>query len=280
MFSVLFATAEWPAGGAQVSFDRLFEHTEESVRAAFKKADGSVDLEMLRNIPALFAQETNGGVLPPARVGNIHSARLIGRTIHIEYAFDPTIPPIPGEILRRSGAQIGLNTFTRSHWAVKDFDLYRFIVRNQRPSRRLPTAFDVASPEAVDPNLVSVMMPFTAALEPTYRKIREVAEGLGLECRRADNIWDHATIIQDVVNLIDRAAIVICDCTGKNANVFYEAGLAHAFGREVVLITQNADDVPFDLRHHRFLTYLGNVEGLQRLAVELAPRLQALRARV
>lgn len=280
MYSVLFSTADWPAGGSQIPLARVFEHTEAAVQAAFSDAAGNPDLDKLKSIPALFAQETNGGVLPPARVGNIHSARLVGREIHIEYGFDATIPPIPGETLRRSGAQIGLNTFTRSHWAVKDFNLYRFIVRNQRPARRLPTAFDVSSPEAVDPNLVSVMMPFTPTLEPTYRKIREVSEGLGLECRRADNIWDHATIIQDVVNLIDRAAIVICDCTGKNANVFYEAGVAHAFGREVVLITQSADDVPFDLRHHRFLTYLGNAEGLQRLGDDLAPRLQALRARV
>ncbi len=280
MYSVLFSTAEWPAGGSQISLSRLFEHTEDALEVAFTDANGDPDLDKLKSIPALFAQETYGGVLPPARVGNIHSARLVGREIHIEYSFDATIPPIPGETLRRSGAQIGLNVFTRSHWAVKDFDLYKFIVRNQRQSRRLPTAFDVSSPEAVDPNLVSVMMPFTAALEPTYRKIREVAQALGLECRRADNIWDHATVIQDVVNLIDQAAIVICDCTGKNANVFYEAGIAHAFGREVVLITQNADDVPFDLRHHRFLPYLGNAEGLERLAVDLAPRLQALRARV
>lgn len=280
MYSVLFSTAEWPAGGSQISLSRLFEHTEEVVEAAFKDANGNPNLDKLKSIPALFAQEMYGGVLPPARVGNIHSARLVGRDIHIEYSFDATIPPIPGETLRRSGAQIGLNIFTRSHWAVKDFDLYKFIVRNQKPSRRLPTAFDVDSPEVVDADLVSVMMPFTAALQPTYRKIEQVAERLGLTCRRADNIWDHNTVIQDVVHLIDRAAIVICDCTGRNANVFYEAGIAHAFGREVVLITQNADDVPFDLRHHRYLTYLGNDEGLQRLADELAPRLQNLRARV
>ena len=72
-------------------------------------------------------------------------------------------------------------------------------------------------------------------------------------------------IIQDVVSLIDKSRVVICDCTGRNANVFYEIGIAHTLGREVILITQNEADIPFDLRHLRYVKYLNNAEGRQVL---------------
>ena len=55
--------------------------------------------------------------------------------------------------------------------------------------------------------------------------------------------------------MICKSSVVVCDLTGKNANVFYEAGIAHSLGKDVILITQSADDVPFDLRHLRYIPY-------------------------
>ncbi len=43
--------------------------------------------------------------------------------------------------------------------------------------------------------------------------------------------------------------------TSKNANVFYELGLAHALEKPVVLVSSNEEDVPFDLRHIRVILY-------------------------
>jgi hypothetical protein len=82
--------------------------------------------------------------------------------------------------------------------------------------------------------------------------------------------------MQDVVSLIDRSHLVIADCTGRNPNVFYEIGIAHTLGREVILITQNDADIPFDLRHLRYVPYLNNGEGLAALADRLRPRLADL----
>ncbi|MDH5527716.1 MAG: hypothetical protein OEY97_10465, partial [Nitrospirota bacterium] len=59
-------------------------------------------------------------------------------------------------------------------------------------------------------------------------------------------------------------------------NVFYEAGIAHTLGREVILITQRNDDIPFDLRHLRHISYLGNVEGRATLATALVDRMQTI----
>lgn len=57
--------------------------------------------------------------------------------------------------------------------------------------------------------------------------IQRAAADAEVRCRRADDIWEAPAIIQDVVNLIDRSRIVVCDCTERNPNVFYETGIAH-----------------------------------------------------
>jgi hypothetical protein len=156
-----------------------------------------------------------------------------------------------------------------------------FVSSEDDGARRIvfsPTVFKVPV-EKPDINLVSVMMPFDGALQPVYETIRNAAATCGFECKRADDIWDDSTVIQDVFSLIFRSYIVVCDFTGRNPNVFYEAGIAHTLGKHVVPITQNAEHIPFDLRHHRYAQYLNNAEGRDGLQKELADRLRVLAGR-
>jgi hypothetical protein len=44
----------------------------------------------------------------------------------------------------------------------------------------------------------------------------------------------------------------------------------------VILITQNAADIPFDLRHLRYVPYLNNAEGREALSTTLEARFNAL----
>jgi hypothetical protein len=53
------------------------------------------------------------------------------------------------------------------------------------------------------------------------------------------------------VTLIWRTRAIVADLSGKNPNVFYEAGIAYTIGRDVIPITQSMDDIPFDLRSLR-----------------------------
>jgi hypothetical protein len=72
---------------------------------------------------------------------------------------------------------------------------------------------------------------------------------------------------------------VICDCTGRNSNVFYEIGIAHTLGREVILITQSAADIPFDLRHLRYVLYSDTKAGLLVLQTQLQARITDIASR-
>ena len=138
-----------------------------------------------------------------------------------------------------------------------------------------PNIFDVPS-EEVDSNLVSVMMPFQPSLSPVYDAIKLASSDAGLACARADDIWNHSTVIQDIFSLIFKSFIVVCDFSGKNPNVFYEAGIAHTLGKHVVPITQSKNDIPFDLQHHRYVEYLNNGEGVGALRAALSSRFSTL----
>ena len=117
---------------------------------------------------------------------------------------------------------------------------------------------------AVEPDLCFVLMPFREELRPVYDDhIRKTVEELGLRCQRSDDIFRHTAIIEDIWESINKARLIIADLTGKNPNVFYEVGVAHTVGKDVVLVTQLIDDVPFDLRHLRHIQYEYTPRGME-----------------
>jgi hypothetical protein len=122
-----------------------------------------------------------------------------------------------------------------------------------------PLVFKIPDCE-VDRNLISIMMPF-GGFDDVHEAIKAAANDARLKTRRADDFWEDSILIQDIFSLIFESNIVVCDFTGKNPNVFYEAGIAHTLGKHVVPIAQHESDIPFDLRHHRHLRYLKNTEG-------------------
>jgi hypothetical protein len=139
-----------------------------------------------------------------------------------------------------------------------------------------PSVFEVPD-TGVERDLIAVMSPFAPEFENVFGAISVAAASVGYRVLRAKDIWQHTAVIQDVFSLIFRAHIVVCDFTGKNPNVFYEAGIAHTLGKHVVPITQFPDDIPFDLRHHRYQTYHNNGEGRGDLSKALADRFNTLR---
>lgn len=276
MFNLLMFNVDWSAGRATVPIGRLFEYTDDHIADQFRDA-GSPLFERLAGVPCLFCEEGTQDEI--AYVGQINRVRISGREVSLEFSFDAEVPALQNSMIYANRMELDMPhdfEFSRNHWAVKDVDLYRFLLRNVRPRRQRPSVFQIPEHENIEPALVSVMMPFNANFAAVYESIRLAADNVGLRCRRADDIWENPAIIQDVVALIDRSRIVICDCTDRNPNVFYEAGIAHTLGREVILITQSEQDIPFDLRHLRHVRYLNNAEGRRGLADALQGRMQTI----
>lgn len=144
--------------------------------------------------------------------------------------------------------------------------------RKAEKIRVSPKVFEVPKVPRED-DLVSVMMPFDLSFNNVYKSITTAASNVRMRCARADDIWNHSVVIQDVFELIYRSRIVVVDFSNRNPNVMYETGIAHTLGRDVVPISQSLEHVPFDLRHHRVLVYLANNEGLKTLEARLEERL-------
>jgi DNA-binding transcriptional ArsR family regulator len=133
--------------------------------------------------------------------------------------------------------------------------------------------FGTPAPLSTGPDLF-VAMPFLPSLRPIFDDhILPVARRIGLSAVRADDFFATRSIVSDIWAAVCAARIVVADCTGRNPNVFYEIGLAHTVGRPVILITQTDDDVPFDLRHIRYIRYEYTPRGMsdfeQRLAATI-----------
>lgn len=101
-----------------------------------------------------------------------------------------------------------------------------------------------------------VMMPFGHWFDVYYKDVFVPAtKEAGLEPVRADELFSTGSVIEQIWEEISKAKILLADLSGKNANVFYELGLAHAACKPVVFTAASLDDVPFDLRHLRVVIY-------------------------
>lgn len=298
MFNFLVAgnTDAWNGEPYTYERSRLFEYTEDAISSRFNELRED-QIERLLVLPSIFAYEW--GRARDARAGQIIKIGIRNREVIVTYRFDDHIDPIPHQLLidRSRSLDIGDWELNRTHWAVKDVDVFAFLKEQglvpagkdggndtaiedlpaPHPIPITPTTFRIPD-EKPDRALLSLMMPFDPSLNGVRDAIRTACGESGLACRRADEVWDHDEIIQDVFSLIYRSRIVICDFTDQNPNVYYEAGIAHTLGRPVIPITQDLNLLPFDLKHRRALEYSDTAEGLVKLQADILPRLRRILA--
>lgn len=128
------------------------------------------------------------------------------------------------------------------------------IAHDEEYSLRISPIFD--KPTKSIKSDVCVIMPFGGEFDDFYQLyLKKVCTNMSLTCSRVDEIYSPTAIMHDIWSLIQNSSIVIADCTGKNPNVMYELGIAHTLGKEVILLTQDIENIPFDLRHHRHIKY-------------------------
>lgn len=130
----------------------------------------------------------------------------------------------------------------------------------------------------VKENYCFVLMPFEESLKEIYEEsIKQAVVKAGMICERADDIFHNNSIMEVIWTKICSAEIIIADLTGRNPNVFYEVGIAHTLGKEVILLTQSEDDVPFDLRHIKYIKYTMTAWGQKALTNELELTIKSIK---
>ena len=263
----------------EIPASRMLEYTEDSIRQ-YVAPSGAVDVSRLVNLPTLVMPELQDTQSPQvARIGDIADLALVGRDYRFRFLPNPTVPTIPSDRIERASRRLHISSdweFNRHYWAVKNVDLYRVLHESILESALAPKLFRLPLEIPAEQDLVAVMMPFDARFANVYVTLQQAVAESGMRCYRADDIWLNNHIMDDVINLIWRARVVIADLTSKNPNVFYETGIAHTLGRNVIQIAQSMDDIPFDLRTIRSVPYLHNREGLADLKAQVVDRLKYL----
>jgi hypothetical protein len=108
-----------------------------------------------------------------------------------------------------------------------------------------------------------VLMPFSKEFDDVYNLgIRASCSQVGAYCERVDEQIFQGTILERIYNQIAKADFIVADMTGRNPNVFYEVGYAHALDKPTILLTQDANDIPFDLRHFPHIVYQRRITTL------------------
>jgi hypothetical protein len=107
-----------------------------------------------------------------------------------------------------------------------------------------------------EPDLCFVLMPFDEQFSNLFAVVESVVKDYAyLTCVRADRIPGPSQITFDIWEHIQKSRFLIAVITGRNPNVFYEIGFSHALGKDVILLVQEGEKVPFDIQAIRYLRY-------------------------
>ena len=119
-------------------------------------------------------------------------------------------------------------------------------------------------------NNAFVLMPFSEPLNEVYEfLIKGALTEAGYNVSRADDIKSQSNILEGIISGIMQSSLIVADLTDSNANVYYELGIAHALQKKVVLITQEIEELPFDLRSYRVIPYSTHFSKMNEAKVTL-----------
>ena len=121
-------------------------------------------------------------------------------------------------------------------------------------------------------DLVFLLTPFHKEFKPVFEKLSITCSSIGLKLMRGDEEFINTSILRYIMQNILQSLIVIVNLDGRNPNVFYELGIAHAIGKPTILITQNLEEVPFDLKDKQLIIY----KNLSELEMKLKRSLTQL----
>lgn len=128
MYNLLISssTDSWDQGVFEIESARVArEYTEDSISERYRDLTAEAIAE-LKEFPSIFAVE---GEEIPSRIGKITSIKKKSGVVRIEFVLDDQLPPIPAGFLAKNSIHFELGRFelTRTHWAVKDGDLWQIL---------------------------------------------------------------------------------------------------------------------------------------------------------
>lgn len=120
-------------------------------------------------------------------------------------------------------------------------------------------------------NTAVCLMPFHKQFDKVYENIKEACSLSGFKCLRSDDEFISGNILRNIVKLIVESRVVIAVINGRNPNVMYEIGLAHALGKNVIMVAEykQVGDIPFNIAPNKFILYRNWGELKEQLSKSL-----------
>lgn len=131
----------------------------------------------------------------------------------------------------------------------------------------------------------NIIKPAAANAVDQFRKTHGDIPDNDLEvCRELETV-DAGDITQSIIRHLANAHITVIDMTGRNPNVFFELGVRFALKRNgTILLTQNREEVPFNIQQFRVVEYDARFDGIataiERLSGTIYTALKTLAAPV
>ncbi|UVS78602.1 hypothetical protein [Actinokineospora sp. UTMC 2448] len=106
-----------------------------------------------------------------------------------------------------------------------------------------------------------------------------VRDDCGMTPVRVDGLYGSQGVLDSVWRALQQANLVVADFTGGSPNVAFEVAWALMLNKRIAVITQDADDIPSDIRGlYRYITYSEQYQAMKVLGEQLAAQLAALNA--
>ena len=163
-------------------------------------------------------------------------------------------------------SELSDSDFLRKHCATNDFVNEMQLLTSSPSSRSLLE--QAMSPQK---KRIFVVMKFgDELLDSAYEGvIKPVGNEFGFEVQRVDEIQDSGNINEQILESIASSAVILVDLTGERPNCYYEAGFAHALGKEIIFSVKDGGNIHFDLAAHRFITWKTEADYRKKLRERL-----------
>lgn len=120
-------------------------------------------------------------------------------------------------------------------------------------------------------DLIFMLTPFHDDLLDEFHAVVQLGRELDFAVVRGDEKAAQGDIFPHLLRLMVSARIVVANISGRNPNVFYELGIAHALNKRVILLAQSGTDVPFDIQSKRIVFYK-NLDELKEKLTKMLTR--------
>jgi len=126
----------------------------------------------------------------------------------------------------------------------------------------------------IDSKLVFIIIPLNKVFSSLHKSIKKICSENNLEAIKSDEEYIEGDILNHIVKLIVKSRFIIAVLDGRNANVYYELGIAHALGKDVILLSSAEEylDMPFNIKSNDIAFY----NSTKTLSIELNDRIKKM----